>query len=362
LLTTNNGKTALPGSVAEKGNHAIGKVMELWYAGLIIKGRGSMMIEVLETAKNVAEKSRHVRINHAALEKFSQELAEGGLPVPNWDAEHHFKGSDEETIAYLLAVDTVNFCFWPPPGEKKWEISYRGNRYSGYYGLAVSLKRALESDIPLTDASFLDSLTLKRFRDVLSGTGVLQLVEERLRNLQEMGRALLDKYNGRASELVAAAGGSATSLMRRLAADFSSFCDQATYQGQKVFFYKRAQLFAADLYGALGGKGLGSFRDIEQLTAFADYKLPQVLRHVGMFEYAPGLAEKVDRMIYLDPGSEEEVEIRASTIWAVELIRQAVKRLGKDVHASEIDWLLWNLGQDDRFRAKPYHRTVTIFY
>ena len=320
------------------------------------------MIEVLETAKNVAEKSRHVRINPEALEKFSRELAEGGLPVPNWDAEHHFKGSDEETVAYLLAVDTVNFCFWPPPGQKKWEILYKGKPYSGYYGLAVSLKRAIEAGIPLTDASFLASLTLQLLDDMLSGTGVLQLAEERLRNLKEMGRVLLDQYNGRASELVAAAGGSAISLMRRLAADFSSFCDQATYQGQKVFFYKRAQLFAADLHGALGGKGLGSFKDIEQLTAFADYKLPQVLRHVGIFDYAASLSEKVDRMIYLEPGSEEEVEVRASTIWAVELIRKELKEKGKNLTAPEIDWTLWNLGQDDAFRAKPYHRTVTIFY
>ena len=320
------------------------------------------MFEVLESAKDVAEKSRHVRINHEALKKFSEELAGCGTPAPAWDAEHHFKGNDEETVAYLLAVDTVNFCFWPPSAEKKWEISYKGKTYSGYYGLAVSLKRALESGIPLTDASFLDSLTLKRLENVLAGTGVLQLMEERLRNLQELGRVLLDKYSGQASGLVATAGGSAIKLVEMLAGDFSSFRDQTTYHGQKVLFHKRAQLFAADLHGALGGKGLGSFRDIKELTAFADYKLPQVLRHLGAFEYAPGLAEKVDRMIHLEPGSEEEVEIRANTIWAVERIRREVKHLGKEVRASEIDWLLWNLGQDDRFRAKPYHRTVTIFY
>ncbi len=320
------------------------------------------MLNVLRTSKTVAESSRQVRINHEALEKFSQELAEDGIPAPAWDAEHHFKGKEEETTAYLLAVDTVNFCFWPPPGHEKWEISYEGKTYSGYYGLAVSLKRALESGIPLTDASSLASLSLKQVRDVIRGTGVLQLVEERLRNLKETGRVLLDKYNGRASELVAAAEGSAINLVKRVASDFPSFRDQATYHGQEVFFYKRAQLFASDLHGALGGKGLASFRDIKELTAFADYKLPQVLRHVGMLEYAPGLAEKVDRMMHLDPGSEEEVEIRANTIWAVELIRQAVKRLGKNVHASEIDGLLWNLGQDDQFRAKPYHRTVSTFY
>jgi len=320
------------------------------------------MFEVLETAKDVAEKSRRVRINHEALKKFAQELAESRTPTPTWDAWHHFKGNDEETVGYLLSVDTVNFCFWPPPAENKWEISYRGENYSGYYGLAVSLKRAIESKIPLTDASFLASLTLKQFNDMLAGTGVLQLMQERLCNLQELGRVLLDKYKGRTSELVAAAEGSAIKLVRVLAADFSSFRDQATHQGQKVFFYKRAQLFAADLHGALDRKGLGSFSDMKELTAFADYKLPQVLRHVGVFTYSPGLAEKVDRMIYLDPGSEEEVEIRANTIWATELIREEMEHLGKDANASEIDWLLWNLGQDDQFRAKPYHRTVTIFY
>ncbi len=320
------------------------------------------MFEVLETAKNVAEKSRHVRINQEALKEFTQELAGRSTPIPAWDAEHHFQGNDEETVAYLLVVDTINFCFWPPPGSEKWEITYRGNKYSGYYGLSVSLKKAMESKIAATDPSFLASLTRKQLKDLLAGTGVLQLMEERLRNLKELGRVLLEKYRGKASELIAVAGGSALKLATTLAADFSSFRDVATYEGQKVFFYKRAQLFAADLHGALEGKGLGSFSDMEELTAFADYKLPQVLRHVGALDYSPGLAERVDRMVYLNAGSEEEVEIRAHTIWAVELIRREMKRLGKEVSASQIDWLLWNLGQDDQFRAKPYHRTLTTFY
>jgi Queuosine salvage protein len=320
------------------------------------------MSEVLETAKNVVEKSRHVRINHETLQRFSFELAGQGTPTPSWDADHHFRGSDEETIAYLLVVDALNFCFWPPPGVNKWEIVFKGKTYSGYYGLSVSLKKAIESGIPVTDAAFLASLTLKQLENMFLGIGVLQLMVERLRNLQELGRVLLDKYNGQASQLVAAAGGSAMTLVRILATDFPSFRDRATYHGQEVFFYKRAQLFAADIHGALGGKGLGSFSDMKELTAFADYKLPQVLRHVGVFEYAPGLAETVDQRIHLNPGSEEEVEIRAGTIWAVELMRREMERLGRDVHASEIDRLLWNLGQDDAFRAKPYHRTVTIFY
>ena len=71
----------------------------------------------------------------------------------------------------------------------------------------------------------------------------------------------------------------------------------ATYQGRKVYFYKRAQIFATDLHAAFGSKGWGRFEDLDELTAFADYKLPQVLRHVGILCYAEQLAHKVDQKI-----------------------------------------------------------------
>jgi hypothetical protein len=74
------------------------------------------------------------------------------------------------------------------------------------------------------------------------------------------------------------------------------------------------------------------------------------------------LAARVDGNIQLQPGSPEEVEIRANTIWSVELIRRELEHLGKRLRAFEIDWILWNLGQKEEFREKPYHRTVTIFY
>jgi hypothetical protein len=70
----------------------------------------------------------------------------------------------------------------------------------------------------------------------------------------------------------------------------------------------------------------------------------------------------VDARVLLEPGSPEEVEIRAATIVAVDTIRRELRRLGKERRAFEIDWILWNLGQDDEYRARPYHRTVTIFY
>jgi len=70
----------------------------------------------------------------------------------------------------------------------------------------------------------------------------------------------------------------------------------------------------------------------------------------------------VDAHVLLEAGSPEEVEIRANTIVAVEMLRQKLSRRGWECRAFEIDWILWNLGQEDRFREKPYHRTVTHYY
>lgn len=320
------------------------------------------MWEVLETARKIAEKGNQVWIDRQALVRFSRKLLEEEINIPPWDAHYHFFGGDKNTVAYFLVLDTINFCFWPPMGRAKWEITYGAERLSGYYALAASLKKAVETGIPITDAGYLAELSLDEFKRVLGGQGELQLMEMRLQNLNELGRVLLSEYAGKAHSLVESAGRSAVGLASLLSRKISSFRDVSAFQGQKAFFLKRAQIFGADLYGAFGGEKWGNFNDMNELTAFADYKLPQVLRHLGVLKYTQTLSKKIDQKILLEPGCPQEVEIRANTVWAVELIRQALDQEGRHLRAFEIDWILWNLGQQREFRKKPYHRVVTIFY
>jgi hypothetical protein len=143
---------------------------------------------------------------------------------------------------------------------------------------------------------------------------------------------------------------------------FPSFNDVTTFQGSEVRFYKRAQILIADLSGAFGGQGLGGFDDLETLTAFADYKVPQVLRRFGVIDYDETLTAKIDRRELLAPGSVEEIEIRAATIWGCELIRRALAARGTHLRAFEIDWALWFAGQSLPPDERPYHRTLTVFY
>ena len=100
------------------------------------------------------------------------------------------------------------------------------------------------------------------------------------------------------------------------------------------------------MFAALRAKGLKVeeiFEDVAELTTFPDYRVPQLLRELGVIEYDQELAEKIDAKVELAGGSTEEVEIRAATVEAVERILREMKRLGHSglTLAIEVDWVLW---------------------
>jgi hypothetical protein len=320
------------------------------------------MMNVLEAADYVAERSTRVHVQEAAVPVFCETLLKGDFTVPPWDREIHFFDGGEATINYLFVLDTLNFCFWAPPGREKWEIDHGEGTLKGYGALAASLTRAVRSGTPLLDAEYLSKMDLAGLRQILAGRGVLQLVPERVKGLKELGAALLRHWDGKAARMVEHARRSAARLVSLITRCFPSFRDVATYADREIPFYKRAQILVADLHGAFDGGRWGEFRDMETLTAFADYKLPQALREVGILRYNEALSAKVDGRLPIESGSPEEVEIRACTIRAVELIRRQLRRSGKGLKAHEIDWILWNMAQEPVFKKRPYHRTLTVYY
>lgn len=117
---------------------------------------------------------------------------------------------------------------------------------------------------------------------------------------------------------------------------FTGFRDHSLYKGHQVFLYKRAQIFVADLWGAFKGENYGEFYDIKSITIFADYIVPAVLRELGILKYESSLCCSIDSNSEIVPGSEEEVEIRACSVHAVEKMRELInKKFRKQVRASE---------------------------
>jgi hypothetical protein len=309
-----------------------------------------------------------VRIDPDAVEKTARRLAAENAPLPEWNRELHPVGRDEdETATLTLVLDALNFCFWPVPGSRapRWSVTYHGVTHDGYAALAAALRRAVERGVPLAEPEYLVGLDLKRLRELLAGdpgTQEIPLLDARLANLREAGVALRDRWSGSFRAPIVAAGGSAPALLREVVMALASFDDRTVYRGETVHFHKRAQILIADLHGALGGEGLGAFHDLDTLSAFADYKVPQMLRRFGILWYAPDLEQAVRAYEMIPSGDEREVEIRAATIWAVEFLRHALDRHGRPLPAFEIDWLLWHAAQSLPPGAEPYHRTLTIYY
>jgi len=280
----------------------------------------------------------------------------------SWDHPCHFFDGTSESARWIFTLDVLNHCFWPDRGEPAWTVIYDGEPYSGYWGLAASLKRAREQGFSITDPHFLSSISAGDLSEIFSGQGRIPMFEDRLKNLREAGSIILSELGGDIMSLLRAASGSAVRLVCEVVSHFPSFRDEALYRNGKVYFWKRAQIFASDIFTAFGGKGCGEYHDMERLTAFADYKLPQVLRELGIISYDRGLASRIDAMELLQAGSEEEVEIRAMTVWAAEQLRKAFREHGRKLTSPEVDSWLWQLGQFDTFRKRPYHRCRTIFY
>lgn len=331
---------------------------------------------VLTSTRDVVLQARSVWIDLERVQGMARQLVTAPpagsehvlqmIAPPAWPQQYHFFDGTERTVNWMLLLDALNFCFWGEKNQPRWQISYQDETLNGYWAEAASLRRAINEQKPLWDARYLSNMEREELAAIFQGLSDddpgIPLFEERLRITREVGQVLLEHFDGQFSHLVEQTKQSGVRLALALAEYFPSFRDSAFYENQEVRFFKRAQICVADLYSAFQGESWGEFHDLDQLTIFADYKLPQVLRHYGALLYSPELAERVDEQILLGAGSEEEVEIRAATIWASELLRREIAQLTEQaVTAAEIDQLLWHLGQDAA-AMRPYHRAYTIYY
>jgi hypothetical protein len=313
---------------------------------------------VLTTTRRVVEQSRYVHIDESALASLAPGLSRR-LKRPEWDGQGLPVDETERTANLLLVLDALNFSFW---GDPRWQVGQDGDVVNGYRALVACLARAVREGVPIADAHYLATMSAGDLAHVLRGENSIPWLDRRLENLHEVGEALLRRHDGSFARAIESCGGSAVRLVKLVVDTFLSFEDVADHSGGEVRFYKRAQILAADLHGAFKGESWGRFGDLDQLTAFADYKLPQILRHMGILVYLPSLAQKIEARFLLPASSREEVEIRANTIWAVELLRRALARHGGDLRAFELDWWLW--GEAQRFGPTddPYHLTRTVYY
>jgi hypothetical protein len=318
----------------------------------------------------VANRARRVRIQFDALDGYAESLDLDGLSAPEIDARYHVLADPPTTVAYFLTLDTINF------GSGYFPLMRKRPGLSGYFTVAVSLKEAFERE-RAWDAAHLAALTPADCATIFGQPPEFPLLPLFARALNDLGGLLQTAYGGEPLQLVRAAGGSAERFAALLTA-MPYYRDTAEYDGQRIAFYKRAQLAAADLALALAsprvsanaihlGPGLPAnaaplFHDLDRLTIFADNLVPHVLRVDGLLRYDPGLLQRINTGSLIRAGSAEEVEIRACAVHTVELLKAALARRGQNVASSQLDYYLWTRGGGAEYKAQPRHRSRSVYY
>lgn len=311
------------------------------------------MSKILQSIAPVIARAQHVRIELGSLEAFCGKFQ--GLQTSFKSPFTAVELDPADKIQLDIAYNAANFCYW---GEPKWTIEYQGNQISGAYGMKAAFNRGLEEGFPLLDASYLERIGESDFARITRGSGDLPLFKERVEFLHQLGKILRERYDGRASKVVDRAEGDALKLLDELTENFPSYSDTTEYNGRRVLFHKRAQLVVNNTHKTLESESKGLV-NTDQLTALADYKVPQLLRNRGILVYSPDLADKVDRLEVIEAGGVQETEIRAFTLEACERMIDLLRPRFADLKVIDLDRWLYLESKKASPNDKPHHRALT---
>lgn len=199
-------------------------------------------------------------------------------------------------------------------------------------------------------------LTEARLASILKANTQIPFLHERLQLLQDMGKILREQDVESWSALLEQNHQDALIIAERLTHIFPTvFKDEVIYQNQPVRFWKRAQLAALHLSQYIPSL------NISGLTALADYKIPNVLRQMGILDYHPVLAKRIEKKEEIVAGSEEEVEIRASMVIAIDMATKELQTRIPEATAIQLNTAFWQMGRTLPTDA-PHHYTKTIWY
>lgn len=296
-------------------------------------------------------KLSYIKINPDRIQSYANSLTEQKIILTNWGYEPYLC-SDEQVFNFCTVLNSLNFCFWD---NDCGTISRYLNPYNDGMVGSAAMVSAVKKNLDRLQPSLLDSLTMD---DMIEIFGNIPMIKERKDILHEVGKV----YNGNGysdfKEFFSKndkAFDNGEGLVEILVKELPSFDDKT----KNIHFYKRAQLQVAMLYERLG-KDKFDVKDIDELTAFADYQVPKALRNLGILKYAKSLSEKVDTAQCIAKDSVMELEIRACSIKACDLIVKALHEIGRnDISCLHIDNVLWKSGRQD---PSNYHLTRTTAY
>ena len=302
-----------------------------------------MLDKIKNSCKYVVENSEHVKIDYSKLDDFIANIDCNNLK--NWLLYNPYNLLDldiETLVNFLLVFESIDYSFW---GQPKWTIETEDGLKDGSDALLYDMLKYAKK---LGNATFND-VSFNEFRNILKGNIEIPFLEERYKTISEINEIVNKKMSGNFYKYIKNIT-SDTELFNLIINNFESFKDERIYDGKVIYFYKLAQLLTSDI--------LHLREEIEKITidysnliGCADYKIPQVLRALGITKYDKELSYMVDNKKEIEISSKYEVEIRASQIFVLGYIKNRLNSF-KSV---DINDFLFNYSKKLKNIVKPYH-------
>lgn len=313
--------------------------------------KNNMLEKILISSEYVNDNARDVKINRKSIKELIENYKFSNLK--HWLIINPGGILDldvSEIVNFLIIYGSINCCYW---GNPKWTIKTKDGDLDGAFALIYALLdlKKKKGYLDFTKISF------KEFENALKGNTEIPLLKERYQTLVSVSKVIKEKMNGDFYEFIKGINKD-IDLFDVIINNFSTFKDERIYNGHTIYFYKLAQLLTSDILHIRELKEKVKI-DCSHLVGCADYKIPQVLRGLGILEYSDTLSNIVDNKVLIPEGSIYEVEIRAGMLVAIDLIK---KELENKVEAISINDFIWGLGQDKNIKFKPYHLTKTLSY
>lgn len=317
----------------------------------------SIFDDIRAGVASVHRQANHVRIDDDVLHRLARTI-DPTPPTPY--AEEQWDGPIDDRIMGVVAWNAINFgSGWFPVVRKRPGLS-------GARTLATNWQAwCARHGVPT--AAWLADVAVTEVAEVLDqpsepSDAVHELLDHFCAAWNELGQLLVTTYGGSVTALVEDANQRAATLTTTLAA-LSRWDDRHAYGDETVPLLKRAQITVSHLAGALPGHPLGTFTDIDDLTAFADNLVPHVLRHHGVLIVDDELAARITAGQHLTSGEPAEVELRAVSVHAVEALSDRISHDGRGLATpAHLDHRLWQMGQDPVIKARPRHRCRCTYY
>ncbi len=305
--------------------------------------------QILETCEYVSNNAKHITIDDQKIDQFIEKIK--NKKIEHWLSSNPYGMLDlkiEEIVHFLIIFGSIDYSFW---GEPKWTIETKEGPIDGAFAQIYALINLRNQKGHLD----FEKITYEEFQKAYQGNTEIPLLKERYQTVKEISQIINKKMNRNFYEHIKDAT-TDIELFQIITTYFPSFEDKRTYNNKTIYFYKLAQLVTSDILQIREQKEHIK-TDYSNIVGCADYKIPQVLRELGILIYDEELAHLVDQKQELKENSICETEIRACMITAINRIKQKTNRA-----AIEINDLVWSFGQHKTKDWKPYHRTRTTSY